>query len=479
MALFSGNVPDPNKDAYGYKGRGTYGTDGDSAQERRADAANYNQAYEDTQRGLGSRNAEQDAMQRLQMQADGTAPSAAELQQQMGISDSIMTQSALANSARGGPAAFATAQRAASEAGVGIRQNVIQSTMVNRAQEQERGRMALMQGAGQMRQGDQGDRRMSVQQSQFDAQLQAGQRAQNDQYGLGLYGLEQGASRAQQQGKQQYEQDKMNVASENAKSTREDMKMAISAGASGAAALSDERMKYNIQEEGLLSAGAPYDYKRLSYLGLAQQASRNSLSDERMKMDFDPVGVSPGTQSALNRDGAHDELRQQVGPIGSGNIAPGVQSALDRDAGMSPYANKTASSDMLDKLTPYSYTYKPESGEDGRKRYGIMAQDLEQSQMGASLVRDTPRGKEIDVPAATGATLAGMSDLHKRIGELESKNYAPGVQSALDRDAGGVGEKKKKDALQVFADELQKRLGQTEEPSRMAYGTRNAMKRGY
>lgn len=70
----------------------------------------------------------------------------------------------------------------------------------------------------------------------------------------------------------------------------------------------------------------------------------------------------------------------------------------------------------------YAYNYRDGSGEDPTKRrYGVMAQDLERTPMGASLVEDTPRGKVIDTRQATGSLLASVSDLQKQIDEMKRR----------------------------------------------------------
>lgn len=82
---------------------------------------------------------------------------------------------------------------------------------------------------------------------------------------------------------------------------------------------------------------------------------------------------------------------------------------------------------MMDALTPYAYHYKPESGQDpSKQRYGIMAQDLERTPMGASVVNDTPQGKQIDVPQAVGVSLASLANVNQRVRALEGNRARNG-----------------------------------------------------
>lgn len=78
---------------------------------------------------------------------------------------------------------------------------------------------------------------------------------------------------------------------------------------------------------------------------------------------------------------------------------------------------------FLDKLDAKSYTYKDPSapGTAPGKRYGIVAQDLEKSEVGKSIVKDTPHGKMVDTVQGFGAIVASQAELNRRLKELEKK----------------------------------------------------------
>jgi hypothetical protein len=81
--------------------------------------------------------------------------------------------------------------------------------------------------------------------------------------------------------------------------------------------------------------------------------------------------------------------------------------------------DRTPIDDFLSKLKPVSYDYKqPEVDGEGRQ-YGVMAQDMERSPMGASMVEETPRGKMVDTRKAAMGSLASLADHHDRIGRME------------------------------------------------------------
>jgi hypothetical protein len=88
----------------------------------------------------------------------------------------------------------------------------------------------------------------------------------------------------------------------------------------------------------------------------------------------------------------------------------------------------TPSQQMMNTIEPYAYRYKQGvPGEDpSRQNYGVMAQDLQKTPMGASVVRETPDGKMIDVPKAVGVQFAAQADLQDQINELRKREMGGG-----------------------------------------------------
>lgn len=78
---------------------------------------------------------------------------------------------------------------------------------------------------------------------------------------------------------------------------------------------------------------------------------------------------------------------------------------------------------FLDALQAKQFAYKePESaGAKDGKQIGIMAQDLEKSSLGSTLVKDTPAGKMVDTAHGFGAVLAAQANLNARLKALEGK----------------------------------------------------------
>lgn len=77
---------------------------------------------------------------------------------------------------------------------------------------------------------------------------------------------------------------------------------------------------------------------------------------------------------------------------------------------------------MVSELKPFSYMYKEEVGDEpNRRRFGVMAQDLEKTEFGKSMVETTPEGKKINMGMAVSAMLAATADVHARLKALEEK----------------------------------------------------------
>lgn len=79
--------------------------------------------------------------------------------------------------------------------------------------------------------------------------------------------------------------------------------------------------------------------------------------------------------------------------------------------------------DLLDKIHPYAFKYKDPKAEGAAEgqRYGVMAQDLEKSPMGKSIVIEVGGHKAIDTGQAVGAILAAMASMNQRLKKTEKR----------------------------------------------------------
>ena len=78
---------------------------------------------------------------------------------------------------------------------------------------------------------------------------------------------------------------------------------------------------------------------------------------------------------------------------------------------------------FLNALNAKSFEYKDSKipGAAEGERFGVLAQDLEKSKMGKSLVKETDHGKMIDIAQGFGAVLAAQAQLNERLKDIESK----------------------------------------------------------
>jgi hypothetical protein len=138
--------------------------------------------------GDQSRGSQADALAMMREAAMGNVPSVAQLQMKSGMDEGLRNQQALAASARG-PAALAMAQYGAGANTAGIQQATNAQAGQLRAQE-------MAQALGQY--GGMGStmRGMDEGRAVTQAELNARQRAQNDQYQLGMIGAQNQANSA-------------------------------------------------------------------------------------------------------------------------------------------------------------------------------------------------------------------------------------------------------------------------------------------
>lgn len=81
-------------------------------------------------------------------------------------------------------------------------------------------------------------------------------------------------------------------------------------------------------------------------------------------------------------------------------------------------------SDFLNSLNPSEFDYSDKAQDagapDGRTA-GVMAQDLEKSEIGRNMVTETEKGKKVDTAKSIGAILASLSSINERLEKAEKK----------------------------------------------------------
>lgn len=74
---------------------------------------------------------------------------------------------------------------------------------------------------------------------------------------------------------------------------------------------------------------------------------------------------------------------------------------------------------LLDNISAYEFEYKNKKEDGSGKRLGVMAQDLEKSEMGKELVIDDNGKKKIDVNKLISTVLASQAHINKRLNKIE------------------------------------------------------------
>lgn len=411
------------------------------------DPTQYNQAMQQAQ---DARASQQYGLSQLRQLADPTQSSAASTALVQQASQGARLQQGLAGLARGGPAQQMAAQQQAATQGLYAGQQAQQQAATLRAQEAGMAANQYGQAAAAMRSGDMAGQGMAGQYAQSDFANRMRTEEQNAARQRSLEGTRSGylglagqsnAARSQQN----IDEWKMSNAIREGNTAKQDQLNAAWSNAVGAGLstlgqqagnwgssgqdqsssgdsdrkkrddenyYSDERVKEKVQPMA--------SKKRMSDAEAARQMAKtdamfgSSSTADRIGEDMQRATSQPiadGVQNALDRQ---SENPQDAVDATRGDVAEGVQNARSRET--------TLPQEMMRSLGGgYAYNYTPDSGEDpSKRRYGVMAQDLEKTPMGASVVHDTPGGKVVDTRMASGVQFAALSDLQRQLDELKA-----------------------------------------------------------
>lgn len=342
----------------------------------------------------------------LMQQANGQGTSAAQAQLQAGQQQNLANMLAAAHSATGPGASLAgyNAMQAGAQAGA----QTNQQAAILRAQEQNQAQGQLANVLNQQQ-------AANLEATKTQAQLQEQQLQSNQQTDLGyanaMINAGQGQSALQQaQAKDMMSAQQLNqdTSKTNASNSKDLIGGLISGGGSllssiGSIAFSDINAKSNIAP-----AGSPSNYQPLA-------------------APTGPNGV-PASMPAANVSHQMAVARPAIpqSPAAS-MMAPPVGVMSDEGAkNVDFHEHGTISDKYLDSLSrsASTYTYKdpghePTDRPHGGHYLGVMAQSLERSPTGDTLVEDTPHGKALNMGANLSAALAGLGRLHERLSALE------------------------------------------------------------
>ena len=362
----------------------------------------------------------------------GPGPSAAEAQMRLGADQNMAQSIALARSGRGGANPAAMRQAMSGNAATGAQTNAQLGNL--RAQEAANWRGQQMQAMGmaggmELQQGGMNDAAMA----NF-YNLAAGERARGTQAELGFGGLA-----GQQYGQGQQAEIGMAGMGNQAVGMGQNYNLGMTGqGNEYALGMAGQGLGYEQLGSNILSN----ELNAATNAGIANQAADanffdNMFSDVSMKTDIEPyvidlssaadVGGGGGggggsfldaifsdrdTKERLQRTEAELDLSLDKLRAMGGATMPDVRSP------------NTAALDAVAAAPGYRFRYKPEAQEDfglsGREHYGPMAQDLERTPVGRSVVRDGPGGKKVvDAAKLTMVNTAATGELARKQEELE------------------------------------------------------------
>ena len=398
------------------------------------------------------------ALGQAQQQANGNDFGAVQGQLAQGLAQSQAASAAQAASSRGGGAALAAAQNQA-----GNTQAAQGAASANQAAQLK----AQMQNQGVQNLSNFANAGMSqqAQMAQANGQLglgyaglQQGYEGMNNQVGQAQLQANQNLDSAQAANYNQASATNANVASGNAAAAGGVGGQLLGAGASvtsSALSSSDANAKESVTPQfggsaaastaggmtkggGVDSQGRPggggdmfsasnYATPGANKIGEAQLMARDAHT-----ANFAQLGggmgnwfnVSNAQPWSAESSAAKSNLSHFMGGSGGDGYAAGMQmsdrNAKDEQSLESGLPN--AADELMEKAKPYTYRYKDGPAQQYGKdlTLGPMAQDIERTRVGASLVHDTPAGKMVDTKKAAMAALGNTSRLHERVSKLES-----------------------------------------------------------
>lgn len=140
------------------------------------------------------------------------------------------------------------------------------------------------------------------------------------------------------------------------------------------------------------------------------------------------------TQSEIQQEAARNGVAIQSGQAGEKAAAAGIGAAATIAA--AAFSDERVKTDIhdggdkvegfLETIGTHAYKYKkPKMALRGEGEFvSPMAQELERTELGKSMVRDTPEGKVVDYGKGFGTMLATMAHLHRKVKALEASAHA-------------------------------------------------------
>lgn len=393
---------------------------------------------------------------KLMGQMNGTEPSLAQLQMQQGLAQSLKQQQAAAAGIRGAGVNASLAMRNLGDQAAAMRQGLVGNAAMARLAEQQ-GAMSQLGGLSSgMRSQDLANAQLMQQAGMFNAQ-------QANQFALAQAGFNQQANMANAEAANKY-----GLAGYQGALQAQGMNDQMVNSMFGARQhANDSAVQSELAGMDMFYKGQQQNYqaaedakaRRGKFWGsiMGAGASLMQMSDETMKTDVKPAGsiveaisalgpgvhrTSPGMEPMKSSAPAQEEssggggmdmskmASMFKGGGGGGAMASANSGVSGADvSAMSDERQKANVSNgdpklrsFYDALEAHSYRYKdPSAPGAGEGRYvSPMAQELEKSEIGKTMVTDTPEGKMVDYGKGFGAMLAGQAEFHDRLKKVEA-----------------------------------------------------------
>jgi hypothetical protein len=165
------------------------------------------------------------------------------------------------------------------------------------------------------------------------------------------------------------------------------------------------------QQAGATNLGAKVE-TRAQNIGEAKGYREDILGAQKLHGDAEAAKLNAQAQTtgaALEAKG-----KSRGGLLGAGGAI--IASLSDRRAKTDVHEERPrAMAEFLSAVNPSEFKYKGE----GVERHGVIAQDLEKSRIGRTLIRESPGGKAVDLPSSVMALMGATAHLHDRLRRLE------------------------------------------------------------
>lgn len=180
------------------------------------------------------------------------------------------------------------------------------------------------------------------------------------------------------------------------------------------------------QAEGNQQAGIMKQQEALNAAQLFSQNRAQNLGQEQFYQNLGMQGDMANQNAITGVQGINagiaktnaDNQQKFFGGLMSG--AGSVMAMSDENEKKDISSGNADIQGFLDAIKAHKYSYKDNSNGEG-KFISPMAQELEKTPVGESMVEDTPRGKMVDYGRGFGAVLAAQAYLNERLNKLEKK----------------------------------------------------------